>query len=78
LVDGSAIAVIEADVEEKAAAVVDDQPPALNVTPTPLKSMNILTNGVDHEKSTRTLTINQVAGSIRRWLRTSLKKRTLR
>ena len=46
---GSAIAVIEAAVEEKAAAVVDDQPPALNTMPAPVKSATIQTNGVEHD-----------------------------
>jgi 2-oxoglutarate dehydrogenase E2 component (dihydrolipoamide succinyltransferase) len=46
---GSAIAVIESAVEEKAAAVVDDQPRALNNMPAPVKSATIQTNGVEHE-----------------------------
>jgi 2-oxoglutarate dehydrogenase E2 component (dihydrolipoamide succinyltransferase) len=46
---GSAIAVIESAVEEKAAAVVDDQPPALNNMPASVKSTTIQTNGVEHE-----------------------------
>src|SRR6187401_3289139 len=46
---GSAIAVIEAAVEEKAAAVVDDQPAALNTMPAPVKSTTIQTNGVEHD-----------------------------
>ena len=46
---GSAIAVIESAVEEKVAAVVDDQPPALNNMPAPVKSASIQTNGVEHD-----------------------------
>src|SRR5688572_13268062 len=43
---GSAIAVIEATVEEKTAPVIDDQSPA--VTATPVKSGTMQTNGVEH------------------------------
>jgi len=46
---GSAIAVIEAAVEEKTAAVVDDQPPALNTISAPVKITAVQTNGVEHD-----------------------------
>jgi 2-oxoglutarate dehydrogenase E2 component (dihydrolipoamide succinyltransferase) len=45
---GSAIAVIEAAVEEKA-AVLDDQPPAFSTNSAPVKSATIQTNGVEHD-----------------------------
>ena len=45
---GSAIAVIEAAVEEKA-AVLDDQPPAFSTNSAPVKSTTIQTNGVEHD-----------------------------
>jgi 2-oxoglutarate dehydrogenase E2 component (dihydrolipoamide succinyltransferase) len=45
---GSAIAVIEAAVEEKA-AVLDDQPPAFSTNAAPVKSATIQTNGVEHD-----------------------------
>ncbi|HMG93748.1 MAG TPA: dihydrolipoamide acetyltransferase family protein [Chryseolinea sp.] len=44
---GSAIAVIESTVEEKAAPTVDAQPPA--VTTTPIKSVAMQSNGVEHD-----------------------------